>query len=183
MTIPTSPRSRSSLAERFWSKVSIVKDRTSCWVWTAGFFRSRSGKSYGCFSVGSRTDGTRRMAFCHHVSWELTNGSIPKGTKVLHRCDNQACVRPDHLFLGTQKDNVRDMTAKGRKRPAAGERHGSARLIAKQVSEIRKRYRPGRAETRRHWGLSMALRLALLQTSLRGLGATLHSHNRDGALR
>lgn len=56
-----------------------------------------------------------RMVLTHRLAWELANGSIPEGMNVLHRCDNPPCCDPEHLFLGTQKDNVADMIAKGRK--------------------------------------------------------------------
>ena len=54
--------------------------------------------------------------YAHRVAWMLAHGPIPRGMNVLHRCDVPRCVNPDHLFLGTQHDNVRDMIAKGRAR-------------------------------------------------------------------
>ena len=103
---------RSPLVERFWAKV----DRSGpgpehrpelgpCWQWTAS--RTRAG--YGKFSI-------RRGCFeeSHRVSWRLHSGPIPDGLWVLHHCDNPPCVRPSHLFLGTNADNVADMLAKGR---------------------------------------------------------------------
>lgn len=88
---------------RFWSKVRRVSG--GCWLWTGA--RNR----YGLF----RLNGKVRKA--HRVAWELTNGPIPDGLNVLHTCDNPPCVRPSHLFLGTQAENVRDMWAKGRHGP------------------------------------------------------------------
>lgn len=69
---------------------------------------------YGDFSVGSKANYKNVAA--HRVAYELTYGPIPEGLSVLHHCDNPACPRPDHLFTGTQLDNMRDMIAKGRHR-------------------------------------------------------------------
>jgi hypothetical protein len=71
----------------------------------------------------------------HRYAWELTYGPIPEGLSVLHRCDVPRCVRPDHLFLGTQADNLADMTAKGRR--SAGERSGINTLTEDEVRRIR----------------------------------------------
>lgn len=78
-----------------------------CWVWTGS--RLKSG-GYGLFCEGGITHRA------HRRSWELSHGEIPGGLFVLHRCDNPPCVRPSHLFLGTQADNNKDMTSKGRHR-------------------------------------------------------------------
>jgi hypothetical protein len=131
--------------ERFWQK---VKKTDSCWLWTAASDR----KGYGKFSVGGShtAEGTRRnsMVAAHRFSFELANGAIPNhdsfhGYCVLHRCDNPACVRPDHLFLGTNSDNVHDMDAKGRRVVVAmqGSKHANAILTESQVLEIVKRHR------------------------------------------
>lgn len=96
--------------DRFWAKVDKSGD---CWVWTASVFRERLG--YGKFQTGSNR-GESRVAYAHRVSWELHFGPIPNGLFVCHHCDNPPCVRPDHLFLGTAADNVRDMDRKGRDR-------------------------------------------------------------------
>lgn len=77
------------------------------------------------------------MQLAHRVSWILAYGEIPEGKSVLHRCDNPTCVRPSHLFLGTQADNVRDMCNKGRAVNPAGEDQGRAKLTAVQVACIR----------------------------------------------
>ena len=78
----------------------------------------------------------------HRVSYEIHAGPIPDGLDVLHRCDVPTCVNPAHLFLGTQRDNVADMDAKGRRRPARGERDGAAKLTEEQVLKIRSDKRP-----------------------------------------
>lgn len=83
------------------------------------------------------------MSKAHRVAWDLTYGPIPDGMLVLHRCDNPSCVRPDHLFLGTQTDNMLDRKAKGRGNHRRGSRHGRAKLTEAQVLEIRSRYAAG----------------------------------------
>ena len=105
------PRDTSSYTdrdvERFLSKIVKSPD---CWVWGAGSFK-RVKKMPGRYG-GFWLDG--RMRYAHRVAWEVFVGEIPPGMNVLHRCDNPPCCNPDHLFLGTQKDNVHDMMAKDR---------------------------------------------------------------------
>ncbi len=88
--------------DRFWSKVHD-RDGEGCWEWTAS-----KRKGYGFFQIN------HKVVTAHRYSWELHNGPIPNGLHVCHHCDNPACVRPDHLFVGTDKDNAIDKTAKGR---------------------------------------------------------------------
>lgn len=94
--------------------------------------------------------GTRTVR-AHRFAWELEVGLIPNGMSVLHRCDNPRCVRPDHLFLGTQADNMRDMRAKGRFVPALGPRkdyHGEAHPASKVTEDDVREIRRLRAEGR-----------------------------------
>lgn len=91
--------------EQFWAKVDKGPD---CWIFHGA---STAPGWHGVISMR----GHRIVA--HRVAWELTYGPIPAGLRVLHRCDNPPCVRPDHLWLGTQRDNMRDAASKGRMGP------------------------------------------------------------------
>ena len=110
------------------SKISICED-TSCWNWTGMTF-IRGG--YGVFT--HRPSG-RFVTRAHRASWELHRGAIPLGADVLHKCDNRICVNPDHLFLGTQAENMKDKVRKGRQNK--GESHGRRKLTETQVIAIR----------------------------------------------
>lgn len=115
----------SDIIDRFMNKV--VKGDNDCWEWTAN---RRNG--YGRFKV----DG--RLLTAHRVSYELFVGEIPKGMLVLHKCDNCGCVNPQHLWLGTQEDNVNDMMGKGRHNTLRGDDIGTANLTVEQVIQIKK---------------------------------------------
>ena len=130
-------------SKRFWSKVKKAGG-DACWLWTGARDKHPKGKglTYGSFGIGSRTDHSCRHVKAHRVAWELTHGPIPDGVKVLHKCDTPHCVRPGHLFLGTQADNVADMMAKGRGVQLSGTQHGNAKFTAKQVADIRFRFVP-----------------------------------------
>lgn len=106
------PRTNVPLEQRFWKKVHKTD---ACWIWT-GARTGRSSCKYGYFKVPWATNAV----VAHRVSWVFANGAIPDDLKVLHKCDNPPCVRPDHLFLGTQMDNVQDRMRKGRS--VSGER-------------------------------------------------------------
>lgn len=84
--------------------------------------------------TGYGIDGNRRA---HRVAWEREHGPIPQGLCVLHRCDNRACVNPEHLFLGTQLDNIADREAKGRGVPPPSRK----KLTDADVAEMRRLYR------------------------------------------
>jgi hypothetical protein len=125
---------RLPLAERFWHHVRKCA-LDGCWEWHGAIARG-----YGHISEGGRR-GRARSA--HRVSWELHHGPIPSSLYICHRWDNRRCVRPDHLFLGTHADNMRDMLAKGRHIPHLGEVNGRAKLTRADVVAIRSRWRSG----------------------------------------
>lgn len=94
------------LLERFWDYVPFASEY-DCWEWQGG----RKDTGYGMFHP---YPGSTRTAMVHRLSWELHYGPIPLGLLVCHSCDNPPCLNPNHLFLGTVRDNVRDMISKGR---------------------------------------------------------------------
>lgn len=119
-----------TLEQRFWEKVNKTE---TCWIWTA----SKDAAGYGFFRVESSSS----MRKAHRVAWELTFGSIPyrrefHGTVVMHTCDMPSCVRPSHLTLGTQKENMNSASVKGR--IAHAERSGNHKLTSQEVRDIRR---------------------------------------------
>lgn len=125
-----------SVEDRFWAKVEI-KGEDDCWNWTAS---KEILWGYGQFRFRSRTQKS------HRVSWVLVYGEIPENQCVLHKCDNPACVNPNHLFLGTHQDNVKDRDAKGRQSHSMGRKgieHNQHKLCNEDVICIRVLYQAG----------------------------------------
>lgn len=161
---------KKSPEQRFWDKVNkdgptMPHMDSACWIWIGG---SITEFGYGGFSVAHK-----KYMSAHRFSWQLHYGAIPNGLFVLHRCDNPSCANPEHLWLGTQADNMADKMAKGRfrngaythpeqyrrgknhhnslrpERLARGESHANAKLSKAQVLEIRQRY----DSAPKKWGL------------------------------
>jgi hypothetical protein len=118
--------------ERFWKRVKKVDN--GCWEWT-GYIMPNG---YGNMKV-RRDNGILVNEYAHRFSYEIHKGPIPEGMYVCHKCDNRKCVNPEHLFIGTQKDNIHDMDRKGRRvvRP------GTQKITRKDAENIRLLHRKG----------------------------------------
>ena len=145
---------------RFWSKVTVGD---GCWLWTG----ATNHAGYGLFHLNGRA------MLAHRVSYALADGAMP-AVCVLHRCDTPACIRPDHLFLGTRADNNRDRDQKGRTADGnktglrvnpidrAREHNGRAKLCQGSVRQIRAAYAAGTASQR-----ALASRFGVSRTAIR----------------
>lgn len=125
-------------AQRF-ERHYIPEPNSGCWLWEGVI-----AAGYGKFRMS--TNPLDPSWGAHRASWTFNRGEIPKGMMVCHRCDNRLCVNPDHLFLGTASDNMRDAARKGRmnwknpKRPSLprGEAHHQAKLKESDIIAIRR---------------------------------------------
>ena len=135
--------------DHFWDYVDKMPGygpSGDCWIWKGMIQLGKRG-GYGHLVVNGKIKKS------HRISWELQHGRIPDGLQVLHRCDIRACVNPNHLFLGTNKDNVDDKIAKGRhlrgeeasrySNPKRGEEQANAKFSDEKVLEMRKLYQSG----------------------------------------
>ena len=114
------------IAKRFWRKVDRM-GKKDCWIFRA----TVSACGYGLFSKNGSS------ALAHRVSWWIHYGEIPKRKLVLHKCDNPPCVNPNHLFIGTPKDNAIDRAKKGRSNHPIGGRNGREILSESDVKAMR----------------------------------------------
>lgn len=127
---------------KFWERVDMSGD---CWEWQ----RATTGEGYGNLWI----DGKNVRA--HRYSYSLAHGPIPEGMCICHHCDNPVCVRPSHLFMGTNGDNIRDAFAKG-KFDRRGEKNANSKLCADDVHKIRQLYSIGIPQSMltKAWGIS-----------------------------
>lgn len=138
---------------RFWARVD-KRGPDECWPWLGHLNQHGYGM---CAGRGLIADNAHRWA------WRLARGEIPAGLWVLHRCDNRVCVNPDHLWLGTAKDNTQDMLAKGRNRPPIGERAGNTKLTAEDIVSIRTAVSAGEKQ------LTIARRVGISRSAVSGI--------------
>ena len=131
LCLPCSKKVKST-EERFLEKMQRM-DHDECWLWVS----TKDKDGYGIFKL----DG--RDVKAHRVSWQLSKGSIPPKFLVLHKCDNPSCVNPNHLFLGTPMDNMQDKIKKGRAVYSRGSQLPQAKLLERDVLEIRSIYDKG----------------------------------------
>jgi len=129
-----------TVVERFHSK--YVVSSSGCWLWQGHLDR----KGRGNLRVGPR------RVIASRLSYEIHFDAIPDGLFVCHECDNPQCVNPDHLWLGTHRDNTDDMIAKGRHRMCGrkdvqGERNSKAKLTTQDVFSIREKFAAGRTQS------------------------------------
>lgn len=136
---------------RFWSNVAIAP---GCWLW-----KGRTQKGYGYFEVRGRA------MRAHRFSYELHFGDVPPGLGVLHTCDTPGCVRPDHLYAGTQLDNARDRDTRGRGAPPPLSRLGLTRA---DVQRARAMWRAGHLarDVAKHFGVERHC----MSRALKGVG-------------
>jgi hypothetical protein len=116
--------------QRFWQDVEIT---SSCWLWNGPVDKDGYGRVF--------VDG--RYVRAPRFVWSMLRGPIPDGMIVCHHCDKPPCCNPDHLFVGTYKDNTQDMVRKGRDYKLRGSDQPASKLTETQVREIRKRYEAG----------------------------------------
>ena len=115
----------------------VVRKHTGCWDFTG----SINKWGYGEMHIGGRFNPSHHNA--HRISWIVHRGNIPKGLIVCHVCDCRSCCNPEHLFLGTHKDNMQDMIKKGRSNFLKGDKCPWAILTEKKVLEILKMFEKG----------------------------------------
>lgn len=131
MSVAPHGKGRARALRRFQSSY-VVDSLSGCWLWN----RVVTWQGYGKFHL----NGTLPA---HRAAWQLHRGPIPEEAHVLHKCDKPACVNPEHLFLGTHLENMRDKVRKARQFRPAGDRNGHAKLTNAQAKEARRLHLAG----------------------------------------
>lgn len=153
-------------ASRFWRK---VERGPHCWLWRGSLKGSKRPREFRYGQFSTTVNGVTRPTGAHVAAYALTYGGVPPGLSVLHHCDTPACVRPDHLFLGTHQDNMADAARKGRLHVSRPNRQ---QIPSSTISEIRQRVEAG--ERRSHiaadYGISKALVTLVMQGKRRPCG-------------
>ena len=124
--------------DRFFEHIDKTSSVNGCWIWKGHINKA----GYGRIRRDHKDMST------HRYSWLIHNGDIPKNMFICHKCDNPICCNPEHLFLGTPKDNSQDRKNKKRNRDQNGSKHNFAKLNESQVLTIRNRLKNG--EVGRH---------------------------------
>lgn len=120
---------RESIRARLDSKSEVLE--SGCIEWRG----AKLPKGYGQLRL---SHPIRKLETVHRLAWIMQSGDIPAGLDVCHRCDNPSCLNPAHLFLGTRKQNMEDMVAKGRSPYSPGEKSGKAKITEADVVEMGK---------------------------------------------
>ncbi len=120
-------RLKRPMEERFWGKVKVINDAESCWLWFGAGCHARI-RPYGTMIVD------KKMCKATEISWRIHYGDFDRSLLICHKCDNTLCIRPDHLFLGTHRDNTWDAAKKGRL---------NRKLTSGQVIEARRLHESG----------------------------------------
>ena len=118
-------RATKTVEERFWEKVDKSGE---CWVWTGAKLKGGRSYPYGIIRIEGKN------VYAHRLAWEMENGTLERGSHVMHTCDNPSCVRVDHMKIGTHQQNMQDRDDKGRQ--AHGERVHTAKLTEEDRSAI-----------------------------------------------
>jgi hypothetical protein len=114
--------------KKFFNKVEKLGNESGCHLWGGAYEK----KGYGIVGIGAKT-----RIRAHRFAYAIANGGLCSNLCVLHRCDTNSCVNPNHLFLGTRTDNVDDMVSKSRQ--AKGEKASQTKLTTSQVLDIKRR--------------------------------------------
>lgn len=112
--------------------LKYVNKTNTCWVWTGAIGKN----GYGTLTVN------KKFKASHRIAYELYKGEIPKGLEVCHTCDNTKCVNPEHLWVGTHSQNMRDKYNKGRSNTTGRKDTIDTRLSDKQIIDIKNKYKP-----------------------------------------